>query len=116
MATSRNWRPSHVLSGPFAARLEDIDELNQVFSEAFTERYRRDGMAGVRRVYPSRGNFLLVRFDRAEAAYRNLLDAGIVLRDMRAFAQLGDALRISIGMPEQNRGVVAALRSLAEAA
>jgi len=75
-----------------------------------------DDMAGVRRVYPSQGNFLLVRFDRAEAAYRNLLDAGIVVRDMRAFPQLADALRISIGMPEQNRGVIAALRSLAEAA
>ena len=48
MATSRSWRPSHVLSGPFAARLEDIDELNHVFSESFTERYRRDGMVGVR--------------------------------------------------------------------
>lgn len=48
MATSRSWRPSHVLDGPQAARLEEIDELNQVFSEAFTERYRRDGMVGVR--------------------------------------------------------------------
>ena len=48
MATSRSWRPSHALDGPFPARVEEIDELNQVFSEAFTERYRRDGMAGVR--------------------------------------------------------------------
>jgi GNAT superfamily N-acetyltransferase len=48
MATSRSWRPSQVLDGPYAARLEDVDELNQVFSEAFTERYRRDGMVGVR--------------------------------------------------------------------
>lgn len=37
-----------MLEGPFAARLEEIDELNQVFSESFTERYRRDGMVGVR--------------------------------------------------------------------
>jgi GNAT superfamily N-acetyltransferase len=36
------------LDGPHAARLDEIDELNQVFSEAFTERYRRDGMVGVR--------------------------------------------------------------------
>ena len=28
--------------------LEDIAALNQVFSDAFTERYRRDGMVGVR--------------------------------------------------------------------
>jgi GNAT superfamily N-acetyltransferase len=48
MATSRSWRPSHILDGPHAARLDEIDELNQVFSEAFTERYRRDGMVGVR--------------------------------------------------------------------
>ena len=48
MATSRSWRPSHVLDGPYAAKLDEIEELNQVFSEAFTERYRRDGMVGVR--------------------------------------------------------------------
>lgn len=48
MATSRSWRPSHVLDGPYQAAVGEIDELNQVFSEAFTERYRRDGMVGVR--------------------------------------------------------------------
>ena len=30
------------------ARVTDIDPLNRVFSDAFTERYRRDGMTGVR--------------------------------------------------------------------
>ena len=48
MATSRSWRPSQVLDGPYPARVEEVDELNHVFSEAFTERYRRDGMVGVR--------------------------------------------------------------------
>src|SRR3954471_11935391 len=47
MATSRSWR-QHVVEGPFRARFEDIAELNQVFSDSFTERYRRDGMVGVR--------------------------------------------------------------------
>lgn len=47
MATSRSWRQP-VIDGPFRARLDDIGELNQVFSDAFTERYRRDGMVGVR--------------------------------------------------------------------
>jgi histidinol-phosphate aminotransferase len=75
-----------------------------------------DGMAGVRRVYPSQANFLLVRFDQAESAYRTLLEAGIVVRDMRALPQLADALRISIGMPAQNTRVIAALQSLADAA
>jgi GNAT superfamily N-acetyltransferase len=50
MATSRSWR-QHPVEGPFRARLEEIGELNQVFSDSFTERYRRDGMVGVRVPY-----------------------------------------------------------------
>lgn len=47
MAIARNWRaaPRPV---PARARVEDIPALNQVFSESFTERYRRDGLVGVR--------------------------------------------------------------------
>ena len=51
MATSRSWRPGHAFEGPFQATLEDVGELNEVFSDAFTERYRRDGMVGVRVPY-----------------------------------------------------------------
>lgn len=66
-------------------------------------------LPGVRRVYRSAGNFLLARFDNAEAAYRNLLAAGVVVRDMRATQGLGDALRITVGQPEENDAVFAAL-------
>ena len=68
--------------------------------------------AGVRRVYPSQGNYLLVRFDDADAAFAALLAGGVVVRDQRAAPQLGDALRISIGSPEQNRRVLAALERI----
>ena len=51
MVATRTWRPSHSVDGPFRARLDDIADLNQVFSDAFTERYRRDGMVGVRVPY-----------------------------------------------------------------
>lgn len=70
---------------------------------------RLAALPAVRRVYPSHGNFLLVRFVDAAAAHARLLAAGVVVRDMRAFPQLGDALRISVGMPGQNDAVVAAL-------
>ncbi len=36
------------LSGPFPIRLDDLGALNALFSDAFSERYRRDGMVGVR--------------------------------------------------------------------
>jgi GNAT superfamily N-acetyltransferase len=51
MVATRTWRPTHSVDGPYRARLDDIADLNQVFSDAFTERYRRDGMVGVRVPY-----------------------------------------------------------------
>ena len=48
MAAGRSWRASSRIEGPFRAGVEDIPALNAVFSDAFTERYRRDGMVGVR--------------------------------------------------------------------
>ncbi len=61
----------------------------------------------VRRVYSSEGNFLLVRFRDAETALRDLLSAGVVVRDMRTQPGLGDALRISVGAPKENDAVIA---------
>jgi histidinol-phosphate aminotransferase len=66
-------------------------------------------LPGVRRVYPSQGNYLLVRCADPDAAFARLLAAGVVVRDMRAAPQLGDALRISIGRPEENDAVLAAM-------
>jgi GNAT superfamily N-acetyltransferase len=48
MAVVRAWRQSKAPGGPHPIREADISDLNEVFSEAFTDRYRRDGMAGVR--------------------------------------------------------------------
>ncbi|HEY2027242.1 MAG TPA: GNAT family N-acetyltransferase [Gemmatimonadaceae bacterium] len=48
MAGARSWRSLPSVEGPFTARLDEIGKLNVVFSDAFTERYRRDGMVGVR--------------------------------------------------------------------
>lgn len=74
------------------------------------------GLPGVRRVYRSAGNYLLVRFTDAQAAFDTLLAAGVVVRDQRAAPQLGDALRISIGSPEENDRVLAALSARRAAA
>jgi len=67
-------------------------------------------------VYASSGNYLLVRFADAQAAFDTLLNAGVVVRDQRAAPQLDDALRISIGSPEENDRVLAALSARRAAA
>jgi GNAT superfamily N-acetyltransferase len=44
----RAWLPDRQVYGPEAATERDTDELNRVFADAFTDRYRRDGLVGVR--------------------------------------------------------------------
>ena len=57
-----------------------------------------------------------MRFTDAETAFRRLLAAGVVVRDQRAAPQLHDALRITLGTPEQNNRVIDALAALESAA
>jgi GNAT superfamily N-acetyltransferase len=45
------WLPDREIYGPERPTVRDIEPLNRVFSEAFTDRYRRDGMTGVRVPY-----------------------------------------------------------------
>jgi len=48
VASLRTWRSDPVITGPEAIQPEDIQAVNTVFSDAFSERYRKDGMVGVR--------------------------------------------------------------------
>lgn len=66
-------------------------------------------MSSVREVLPSHANFLAVRFTDAEAVFKRLLAAGIVVRDIRRYPNLNDALRITIGAPAENDRVLAVL-------
>lgn len=70
----------------------------------------------VRRVYPSRANFLLVRFADAQSVYMRLVGAGIVVRDLRVVPGFEDALRITVGNPEQNSRVIRTLAAMESAA
>jgi len=70
------------------------------------------GVPGVREVLPSDANFLAVRFDDAGAVYQRLLQAGIVVRDVRRYPKLQDALRITIGTPGENAKLLSVLNEM----
>ncbi len=78
-----------------------------------SERERlREGLRAlpqVRAVLSSQANFLTVRFADAGQCHAQLLAAGIVVRDVRRYPGLDDALRISIGTPDENAAVLATL-------
>jgi len=68
------WRrePRHP-EGPFQPGAEDIEALNRLFSNAFTDRYRRDGLAGVRvpHLNPAVWRFALATAGGGAMAWRN---------------------------------------------
>lgn len=83
MAIARPWRAPRP-DGPYAATPEDHASLNHVFSEAFTERYRRDGLVGVRvpflnpaiwryAIEDASGGALIWRDERDEIAAFNIV-------------------------------------------
>jgi histidinol-phosphate aminotransferase len=56
----------------------------------------------VTKIYPSDANFLLVVVDNANKRYDQLLNAGIVLRNRSRLKGCKNALRVTVGTPEEN--------------
>ena len=63
----------------------------------------------VRHVWPSDANFLAFRVDDARAVWRQLLDAGVIVRDVSHYLGLANCLRVSIGTRAENDAFLAAL-------
>ncbi len=62
---------------------------------------------GVRRIWPSVANFLLVDFESPEGVLASARDARLLIRDMRSVSP--QSLRISVGSPEQNDRLIRSL-------
>jgi histidinol-phosphate aminotransferase len=65
--------------------------------------------------FPSHANFFVVRSRRLapRAIFDGLVARGILVRDVSSYPMLADALRISVGTPEENDALLAALREVA---
>lgn len=75
-----------------------------------------EGLTGVRQVWPSEGNFLLVRFEDAAAALESATRAGLLLRDFSRQPPLEGCLRITVGSREENDCLLSALGGAVPAA
>ena len=96
----------------FSAAGQDEARRHVASVRAQRERMRAalSALPGVCAVLPSQANFLAVRFHHAGAVQQKLLAAGIVVRDVRRYPNLADALRITIGTPQENARVLAVLQ------
>jgi len=83
------------------------ERVAQVRGERERLRAALTAARGVRKVWPSVANFLLVDFEAAEAALEAARRAKLLIRDMRSVSP--HSLRISVGTPEQNDRLIRSL-------
>lgn len=60
---------------------------------------------------PSQANFVLTRTGDGDATFRALLQSGIIVRAMRNY-ELPEWIRVSVGTPDQNQRLIAALKRI----
>ena len=65
--------------------------------------------ANVARVFPSDANFLLLECHDARRFFEAGKSAGLIVRDFSAYPGLAQCLRVSIGTPQQNERLLAAV-------
>ena len=65
-----------------------------------------------RQVYPSDANFFLARVSDARRIYDALVARGIIVRNRSSVALCENCLRISVGTPQENDALLAALRDI----
>ncbi|MDX1586462.1 MAG: histidinol-phosphate transaminase [Balneolaceae bacterium] len=68
---------------------------------------------GVRKIYPSDSNFLLVKFDNAIKLYKELAEKEIIVRYRGKEPLCDNCLRITVGTPDENEKLITTLKELA---
>ena len=93
--------------------LENVGQVNDMIIELV---HMREALAevletipGVKKVYPSDANFMLVKINKARKVYDFLLTKAIVVRDRSRVKLCEDCLRITVGTEKENTDLVDAL-------
>lgn len=94
--------------------LRNMAKVNQWMSTLRTEReHLLPAVAELphcRKVYPTDANFFLAKFTDADHLYHYLVERGIIVRNRHRVVLCEDCLRITVGTPQENCELLAALR------
>ncbi|MGV3764283.1 histidinol-phosphate transaminase [Parapedobacter sp.] len=95
------------------AALDRVDQVNEWIKTTVAEREKLSEILRafdfVIHVYPSDANFILVKTDHPRALYEYLVGESIIVRDRSKVALCAGCLRLTVGTPEENAMLVAAL-------
>ena len=96
--------------------LEHPEYIKARVEEVLSERERlRDQLQELTSwtVYPSQANYVLIRVPDAAAVYRGLLERGVLVRRQDSYPGLAGCLRITVGTPDENNALLAAVQEIA---
>ena len=99
---------SGLLTKGIDAEVVEIKAQRAVLAEAL------ESMSMVQRVYPSDANFVLARFDDADAVYDFLIADGIIVRNRNRVKGCEGCLRMTVGLPEENEKLIKSLKRYEE--
>lgn len=106
----------NLLTQEKALELLDEDRMRTQLAQILQERtrLRRDlsAIPLVRRIYPTDANFLLVDVGDADGVYHKLVEEGIIVRNRNRVTLCRGCLRITVGTPEEDDKLLAALRNM----
>ena len=114
-------KPPYNISGPnqkiVLEALATPDRVQEQVKEMLVQRdwlvAKLKSVAGVKHIYPSAANFVLVKIAGAHQKYGKLIEQGIVVRDRSNVKLCDDCLRITVGTEEENKQLISALHELA---
>lgn len=85
---------------------EAVDRIRAARDQLWNDLARWDGHPLLERIYPSETNYVYIRTPWSARISDGLRDRSILVRD------LGDALRITVGAPEENQALLEALAEI----
>jgi len=110
--------PYNINSLTLEAALKGLEEkirtqnwIKEILKERKQMARELEGFAFVKQVHPSDANFLLIRVEDPSAVYHFLMSRGIIIRDRSSVPLCEGCLRITIGSKEENRALIAALKT-----
>jgi len=120
-ATSKVRRAFDVASCAQAAALASLDDPEEIARRRELNRSGRERLAAILRehglepVEPAVGNFLFADVGGGRALFERLLREGVIVRPLDGFGA-PEAIRVSVGTPEENERFAAALTAVQAAA
>lgn len=110
-------KPPYNISGPSQKLVLEVlnnkeafdKQVNQILAERDKLSQALQAIPGVKKVYATDANFILVKINDAKFIYQKLIEKGIVVRDRSNIKLCDNCLRITVGTEKENEILISAL-------